>query len=467
MPHLPTDNIANNTSKCLAVILAFAALHLAYINTPFVNLEWAYRQGSLYFLNGNEKALADYLAYQANPLTFSYFSSWLAALFGPDQYFPYRLLALGGGILLLAALLRHNNPFLLLVVALNPLIWIYSGRGYSELLAVGLMMLAFESLHSSAGKSVFGSLAGMVKYHAWPVLLLQAGLQWLQRFYHSGFRDWRNQDLAIIAIILGCAIGFLYLYYLATGIWIYPDRFSAEMTGFTISNTLNNFFGYGFFLSGMFFLTLPFHFTREAWPQKAGIFGLSMVFALLNTNLGEMDFGSLELLLGSNIILAIKAIGFWNFLLCCQHFYQEPRTRTLLLTVLLYIAVLSVTRPAQRYLIFVIPLWAILICQGMALHRLVWYGYVACLIPLNMFVSLYQVSNARAAWNLAEWAEENRLVVDLGAIHPHVGNTGIHVSGSSYLVSIGDPDGENVMHSEDISVFGVRLRSYILTDSGS
>ena len=32
----------------------------------------------------------------------------------------------------------------LFIVGMNPLIWIYSGRAYSELLAVGFMMIAYN-----------------------------------------------------------------------------------------------------------------------------------------------------------------------------------------------------------------------------------------------------------------------------------------------------------------------------------
>ena len=48
-------------------------VHLAYINTPFVNLEWVYRDGSQYFLTGNENLLESYfLNKQIHSLTLFY-----------------------------------------------------------------------------------------------------------------------------------------------------------------------------------------------------------------------------------------------------------------------------------------------------------------------------------------------------------------------------------------------------------
>jgi len=453
---------SNKNLACWVVVAAFVVLHLIYINTPFVNLEWAYRQGSLFFITGSEDSLADYLAYQANPLTFPYLSSWLAAITDPGAYFPYRLLALCGGVLLLISLLHYRSTALLLIVVLNPLIWIYSGRGYSELLSVGLMMLAFNPAMPALLRGGIGSLAGMVKYHAWPVILLHEGFIWLEKMRRTEFRGWRNTNLLAITVILISAGLFLSLYFLAIGIWIYPAHFSDEMSGFTLIAFLNNFFGYGFFLSGMFFLTLPIHFTKQAWQLKAGLFLVCLVCAYLNSNLGEMDFGSFELLLGEEIVLLIKAGGFWNFLLCCHYFWKEPRYRTKLLTVLFYVAVLSVTRPAQRYLIFIIPLWAILITQCLNLPRLIRYGYILCLVPLNLFATLYQVNNAQAASNMAEWITQNGMTADLGAIHPHIGNTAIHDRESSFAVRIGSAEEAGVLHSENIVIFGKSLRTYVL-----
>ena len=116
---------------CLLAVLLFLGLHLGYINTPFVNLEWVYRQGAQFFLTGDIIALEHYFYYQANPLTYSYLASLLLGSSSIDQFAIYRIPALLGGTLLLLVLVKYRNPWLILVVALNPLIWIYSGRAYS------------------------------------------------------------------------------------------------------------------------------------------------------------------------------------------------------------------------------------------------------------------------------------------------------------------------------------------------
>ena len=58
-------------------ILFFTVLHIAYIDTPFVNWEWVYQKGSEYFMNGDINALDEYFTYQANTLTYSFLASKL------------------------------------------------------------------------------------------------------------------------------------------------------------------------------------------------------------------------------------------------------------------------------------------------------------------------------------------------------------------------------------------------------
>ena len=107
-----------------SIIFAFLGLHLAYINTPFVNYEWAYRIGSQYFLTHDSELLELYFLNQANPLTYSLFSSVIVNIFG-NHFASYRIISLLGGAIALFSLRKYREPYLLLIVGLNPLIWIY------------------------------------------------------------------------------------------------------------------------------------------------------------------------------------------------------------------------------------------------------------------------------------------------------------------------------------------------------
>ena len=134
----------------------------------------------------------------------------------------------------------------------------------------------------------------------------------------------------------------------------------------------------------------------------------------------------------------IKMIGFWNFLLCCKIFWNDDKSRILLLTVLLYMVLLSMTKPVQRYLIFVIPFWAIMICLRLEIHRVVQVGYVLILCGLNLFATLYQVQNARASSEIVVWSQSKDIQINSAVIYPHVGEFSHHDSKSKIIVTM-DP----------------------------
>ena len=162
-----------------SIIFAFLGLHLVYINTPFVNYEWAYRKGSQYFLTHNSAILEQYFLSQANPLTYSLFSSIIVNIFG-DHFASYRILALLGGTIVLFSLSKYKEPYLLLIVGLNPLIWTYSGRAYSELLSVGIMLLAINFQKRGVLSGFFAGLSASIKFHSIVMYGSYLFIQWIK-----------------------------------------------------------------------------------------------------------------------------------------------------------------------------------------------------------------------------------------------------------------------------------------------
>ena len=458
---------SNWKQVCFFIIFLFFILHLAYIDSYFVNFEWVYRFGSQYFLTNEKFYLEKYFDYQANPLTYSYLTSLIVKFTGIDQYFIYRIPALFGGILLLVTLSGYKNPWLILIVGLNPLIWIYSGRAYSELLSIGLLVLAFK-VRKNYVDSLAVTFSAMIKFHSLPFLIIHNVLRWIVLNLEKKNLDFRKPELKSIFLQLTLFLIFLLLYYKYFGIWIVPDNFKDRHASANITALVNNFFSYGFYLSGMFFLTVPAFLRVEKVKFKLFLLVLSVLLAINNKNLGEMDFGSFQQLLGSELILLIKIIGFWNFLLCCQAFWKDEESRILLLTILGYMILLSLSFPANRYLIFVVPFWAILVSQHIPLSRLFWWGYISALAGLNLFATLYQVSNATASANMADWAIQNDVRINLGGIlHSHVGDFSHYDPNSPLVVSLAGAQVGKILHEESVHVLGLKIRSYVLTNTNS
>ena len=188
-----SQQIGGTNLLLFSIIFAFFGLHLAYINTPFVNYEWAYRIGSQHFLTHDSELLEQYFLNQANPLTYSLFSSIIVNIFG-DHFASYRILALLGGIIVLFSLSKYKEPYLLLIVGLNPLIWIYSGRAYSEMISVGMMMLALVTSRNGFFKGILGAFAAVIKYHSIVVIGSYWGLSWFNNLIKNDIKAWKDKN---------------------------------------------------------------------------------------------------------------------------------------------------------------------------------------------------------------------------------------------------------------------------------
>ncbi len=165
------------------VIIAAIILHLAVIGLPFVNLEWAFSEAAHYFTTHDYYYLDQYFSNQANTLTLPALSAGFSKLlpFIDISYFP-RLFAAGSYILLGIAIRKmtrilfntdKDSNLYMILVFLNPLIWIFGGRGTADFFpaAIGIFGLALYWSHANSKmKQIFAilslSLSILLKYHA-------------------------------------------------------------------------------------------------------------------------------------------------------------------------------------------------------------------------------------------------------------------------------------------------------------
>lgn len=452
-----------NLRAIYIIIFAFLVGHLIYLNTPFVNLEWLMRVGSQYYTTGDSYFLDFYLNNQANPLPYSFLSSLVVNVFG-DHNASYRILALTGGVLILVSLIHYKSPFLLLIVALNPLVWIYSGRAYSDLLSVGLLVLAIELHKNGYIKGLLGGFSACIKYHSILFSGTYWGLKWIEKLITE--KQFNLKDINFISGFLATflILLFLFSYDYLYDVWIVPESLKPhESVSPNMSEFLNNFFGYGFYISALFFITMPFFLTKIKLKNHMVALLISIPLAMINQNNGEMNFGSLDQLLGNELILLIKIIGFWNFLMCINFFLRDKESRTMTITILIFILILSATRPAQRYLLFIIPFWSILIVQSnIRIHALFKWGYVSLLLLVAAFSSLYQIANANAANEIVTWAQKENLMINTYEIYAHAGDSCIHSGDSDIGVEIVTQESDEILFTKPVSIFGIELKRYFV-----
>ena len=97
----------------------------------------------------------------------------------------------------------------------------------------------------------------MIKFHSLPFLIIHNIFKWIFSNLKEKTINFRKFELKSIIIQSIFFLIFLILYYKYFGVWIVPDSFKERHASINIISLFNNFFSYGFYLSGMFFLTIP------------------------------------------------------------------------------------------------------------------------------------------------------------------------------------------------------------------
>ena len=111
------------------------------------------------------------------------------------------------------------------------------------------MSIAFTNRHSTFMAGPIASLAGIVKYHVLPFILINISLNWLIENWRCGFRNWYKHGFVTNVFIVSIFLIFLIIYQQKFGFWIAPEKYRNLHGNISLNASLNNFFSYGYFLS--------------------------------------------------------------------------------------------------------------------------------------------------------------------------------------------------------------------------
>jgi hypothetical protein len=476
-------------------------LHSIYINTPFVNLEYVFAQATQTLLNPETKqSLSDYFSMQANPLGYVWFSTGFHFLTGePDGYWSYRLASLSGLVVILCAgaiftcslkpgYVREFHLWCALV-AFSPMIWLFSGRATADVLPVGLLLLSFAMAFASEARSIYRwfapvifFLAITVKYNA---LLLAPGFMyifWCQNEFQFNVAWAKKCAPFFLFPLLGIFV-YLLTIYNQYGFFLAPESLSHK---FEPLNFLKNFSLYASFLgllAGPLILVSVFG-VQKNWPGKWWILlGIGLGLGVwtetnpLEYQAGEMNYGPLDGILNGSLVLLVKGLGgiFFVFLIV-DCFLEVKKNKNaiagfVLTVVLPYLLICSFTRPAQRYLVFLIPI----IFYYLVFHKLegskyfrsvLGWGTVAIFVLANIFAVNYQVAQAQASQNMVQWLIDNKLLEQThpGILYANSGQYFTPYKGSpkKYRILEHSDSSQPSLHSEKVVIFGKTLKTYYL-----
>jgi hypothetical protein len=352
---------------------------------PSINLEFAFVDAARYFQIGDRSLIDQYFRFQANTLGLPYFS-WLASVVFPNlsMLTVIRLLSASGIILLGIAVLnfcRYLNRndsvglvvSLLIVILLNPLVWTFSARATADFLpaalgifAISLVLLPRKTTFHIVCTGVFLGIATILKYHAIFLLLVLAPCLWDEKSKHFDAKSF----LIISGISTTLLAIFLIIIHENFRFWVAPPVYQS-IHGLNFGGLLNNFFlyiGYLILLCAPLSLAFPewkSFFLKNRFLMIAGPVSIFFLGYIGFQDGGELNLGPLDRFVNKNVMAGVFLLLSSLFLIPLISKSENKNIKRfnllLALAILGIIVVFSLTRPAQRYLLIVLPFFFFLI----------------------------------------------------------------------------------------------------------
>ena len=491
------------TSGCSITLL----LHLIYLNTPFVNLEYVFAEASKFFLDSSYKqGIQVYWENQANPLGYSLISALLIKLFNlPLTFGSFRvsgvlgqlLLLICGGICFSEKKEDHTKLFLwIALTALNPLIWIYSGRAMAETLPLGLLalslLLCWKSQHRSISiylSSIIFGVAILCKVH---VALFSPVFCWI--LFEKNNRIFPKTLFQLVQFAFLPALmlaAYFTAIFQAYDILFIPEwaKKALPLQPLNFLKILSQYSLFLIFLLGPVSLYSVFHlFKKLSLRAHALVFCSGVILALLSiyispSEFGEMNYGAFDRILPRPLIILISVTAGVLFSYLLRALFYEFKTQkqgiaaVLFFTLTGYLIVCSMTRPAQRYLIFLLPpIYFFLVNLPLPdlkfashINRILGWGTVVFSVLLNCYAISYQVSTATAAHSMALWIQKENLIQTTapGSIKAHSGQYFYPETGTEktlYVTTTANPE-KKTLHQETAQFWIKTFRTYYLLEN--
>lgn len=457
--------------KPYAIVFGLFLAHLAILALPSVNLEFTFVDAAIYFGSKDVSLLDQYFRFQANTLGVPYLGH-LATFILPsfDVLLVLRLLSslgiilLGIGIINFSKFLNRPDTInLLLLILLNPLVWIFSGRATADFLPAALGIFAISLLVSDVRtlpKILFASIllgiAAILKYHSILLLIILASFL----FNHKTKKFKWNVFLLASSISILMMLTYIFFIRIYFGFWLTPPAFQSRHQ-VDASSFINNFFLY---IGYLVMLCAPISFLLNnlnilASKKFALAAVLSLVFFVIGFygfhNHGELNVGPLDIFINRNILnglLVTLSICFFSIFFIAPIDVTRPLIQTTWFSIFLIILALSLTRPAQRYLLFVIPFYVLILPKYLILNKYLIRSSIGLFLLINIFIGYNQWCTGLSAEIIVKKIQEENLLTlsSPGVIEPHVGNQFSHyeIKDAQYTVTSGlDPNAKIFVQS--------------------
>jgi hypothetical protein len=492
-----------NDQIILKYLIFFSFLiHLTSINFFPTNFEGGYGQYSDLF-NAENKIL--YLKYyyssQFNTYIFSALGSVLN-FFIPfiDGFQSIKIISalsyffLGFGLLNILKFYKYkyNLTFFILIIFLNSIIWSYGFRAFNDLFAFSLAIFYLSRiLKNHNNKIVFldAILLGFsIAIKSYNLILL---IPLLIFFFTSDNIEKKINKILLIFVIIFLPIILLNIFtYNSLGFILAPPNEDVQIA--IIGNdknrdilwVINNFI---FYVGYLTLISLPFIFISFLSLIKKEVkktliflliaFLLSFYFQNFFFISSELDLGPFQSFIPEKVYKAIIVFLFIFFSLFLYFFLKYEKLtqkqsnicKTIILTILLYLFVLSFIKAAQRYLILPLPFIYLIIFSERQPKLLIYITLIFYISINSLLLANYYIVG-KSTKIIFNFLKSNQLLENTipNVIIPHIHHLYINnnlilydkkiiIKSSDYKITYFN---ENSIFSSKINIFGYEIKKF-------
>ena len=367
-------NSSFNSQKLIFILFFFTFLKFLFFVKFFtLNQESVFVYLAESFSEFNLVNINDFFYVQANSIFFSLISFFINKITSIDNLVIMRFLSSLGFCMIIfliqSILIKEkliNKSFIYTILFFCPLFFIFSIRALPDIFALGIGCLAtyffcYSKVNYKYFYSLFFiSLSILLKIFNGYLLVFMLYI----KFKNNPIEVFKTKNIIFfISSLIPTIIYNLWVYINFDFLLIDPNHISLVKS--SIFDFFSIFYTYIFFFlifGSLLYLKVIFEiiFSLKFQIISIVIFAIAYIFQINFLNFsGELSFGFMDSYLRSDILFYV------SLYLVILHFFiiknnLDKIDLKLLIIILFYLAILSLFRPSQRYLILIFPFYILL-----------------------------------------------------------------------------------------------------------
>jgi hypothetical protein len=422
--------------KFFYFFITYLIFHLLLIKNYPLNFEYSFFNGLKYYDNFDKFYIKQFFDDNANTFGFPFFVGVFYLIFKTENLLYYtKIISIFSYILYLIGFIKiyeyykiSLKPSLLVVFFLNPFIWNFGFRGTPDLFGPALAFFCTSVIinENNIYKNIFWYFILGIAIVIKPMCGIFYLFIFLETLNNNNYRI-KKKILTFLITFTIPLIYFGFIKYNFNFFLLSPKHHTTHRPEFT--NYINNLVIYlGFINLSIFPLGMLFNKNNNYIRN----FIIYFIFFFIGFHFikltGEMDLGPVSLYIKDNILCGVL---FVFSIILLENLYKlffslkNKKLINIIFMIFIFAIILSASRPAQRYLISIIPLLYILFVYNLKKEHLKKYVYLSLIIslPVNFILTVNSYLNSKISEDIVKFLSSSNFIqiTNPGVLSPHVG----------------------------------------------